>query len=309
MLESIRLKTFLSPIIENKIFQMDDNISLFNKIKKYYEDENIALLFIPKDIMAILELDPLLKIECSKIKNTRNSKINFVNINLKEKCDGVDKLETNTERLIVSEIKKNTLPFIINDSDGVFFRKCEKKCEEIFCTSTEKIKYTNFEEEKMITTSEFHLKEWMFVKNDITDINIKKFLVVVGKYFNVSLEAIEKLNNIIFTKNFIEDISKESSIEIREILIAIARSIFFKSRGTGGGENSIDYHRNSDFPSHIGYQLYRVDCVPIDKSGLGRSSGIKRALFGEKEAKRYYILYTGNHDFQKNKIKNCLDAI
>lgn len=310
MLESIRLKTFLSPIIEEKILEFGDNLSLFNKIKKYYDDDDVALLFIPKSIMAVLELDPRLKIECTKIKNNRNSKINFVNINLKEKCEELNNLEaTNTEKLIVSEIQLNSIPFIVNDSNGNFFKKCEKKCEKTFCSSTEKIKYTNFENDNFTITSEFHLKDWLFVRDDITDENIKKFLIVVGKYFNVSSDDIKKLESVLFTENFIEDISREDSSEIREILIAVARSIFFKPRGNGGGEDSIDYHRNSDFPSHKGYQFYRLDCVPIDKSGLGRSSGKKRALFGEKDEIRYYIAYTENHDFSRNKIKTILESI
>lgn len=312
MLEAIRLKTFLSSTIENRIsnfeISWEEKIELFNIIKNYYKDEESALLFIPKNIRTILEMNPLLKIECEKLRRNRNSKIQFCDIQSEKKCVTFIEKVANTEKLIISEIQKKAIPFIINESDEEFKKDCEIDCENLFCSSVKAIPYTNIKNKNFNIVSGCNIKQWVFIKNEITNDTIKNFLKVVAKFFNLSLEDLKKLNKINFSNDFIKDIEKESSIEIREILIAVARSIYFEPRGANGREYSIDYHRNSDLHSYGNYQLFRLDCVPLERTGLS-NSGKRRVLFGVKNDIRYYISYTSDHDFSKIKIKNILDNL
>ena len=316
--EIIKLKTTLSPELEQKIisFEMtDDNKTLFlNEIQRFYEKEKHALLFLSHNLKSSFYSTKKNKLLFDNIINRKESRIILLPFPKIAKCVHISSTEIKNESefYIFNSLYEYTYPFIIDDRDkGSFLKNCIGKCSNIFCKNTTKIGYTNLKEKSLQNLSQYNIKNWIFFKENINELNIKKFLIVLANFFNVvDQNRVQKIKNTVFSDSFISDIKSESTINIREVLVSIGRSLFFNK----GEFKYIDSHRNPTFSSWGSYDIFRLDSLPINRTGNG-GSGTNRIIYAIKKpyvkltSQIIYLAYTNKHDIEKNILKTRINKI
>lgn len=309
--DSIYLKLILSPVNVQKILNYEISIEkisgMFFLMQDYLEkDKKSIILQLSNELVPILMSEKKLKIWYEGIKRKRDSKIIFKDVK-NENCK--EEEYTNLSgKMVIKELQNKNIPFLLDIDRYYFEKKCNHlNCNEEFCKAFNKIETTqlseNFFKDKIVDNKE----KWIFFKESLDVQSIRNFLILIGTFYNLRKEEIQKLNSVYFDDEFISEIKKESSNTIKKILISIARSIFFPAISSKDRNSmSIDYHRNSSYPQEGNKSIYRLDCINENKSGNG-NSGVERIIFisemkGKIEERRY-IAYTPNHDIERGVLR------
>lgn len=314
MTEVIRLSTVISPDLEERIktygLKNEDLEKLLDKIITYYSKEKTALLLLPSSLEEAFYRTKKLRVY-RQMLDLEEVGVIIGDFPKTYECSNVLEQETlESKTYIYNKVKNCEIPFVIDNVSGGIKRNCNvtKECNDTFCKSIEEIFYTDISSESFSKTSEDYYKNWVFHKKEINEENIKKFIRVIGRFFEVTEEDLLKLKNINITENYIEELKKHSKKEIKEAIISIARSIFFPSYREKNTKFAIDYHPNNNFTKYNGWNIYRMDCLDLYKTG-NTNSGTRRSIFIEKDKVRYYIAYTKNHDIADKIIKNRINKI
>ena len=314
MVETIRLNTVISPDLEKRIKNNELNDEelekLLEKIIEYYSTEKTALLSLPNSLEGFFYRTKKLRIYRDML-DLEEVGVIVGDFPKTYECSNIlDEEILESKTYIYNKVKNCEIPFVIDNITGNIKRNCSvvKECKDSFCRSIEQIFYTDISSEAFNKTSENYYKNWTFYKKELNEENIKKFIRVIGRFFEVTEKDLFKLKNITISENYIEELKKQPKKEIKEAIISIARSIFFASYREKNTKFAIDYHPNNDFTKYKGWSIYRMDCLDLYKTG-NSNSGTRRTIFIEKDKIRYYIAYTRNHDISDEVIKNRINKI
>jgi hypothetical protein len=208
----------------------------------------------------------------------------------------------------------NRYPLLIDDSQyDVIKYKCNE-CVSIykFCTNevlipvseinnSDKLEYLT----KIITSD---ISQWHINRDNISESDLKLLSYLIAILYNIEEKLLDKLKSVVLLDDFLKDIKDNPNNDFINIAFSLFRSVAFPSISASNRHQlSIDCHLNN--PSKLsGYDLYRVDVMPPNRSG-NASSGCERLLFTIKNNKYYFIYYTSTHDFVTKTIQQRLSNI
>lgn len=319
----ISLETVLSPSVQENIlnynYKNTEIIKIFNNFIKFYNRENhVVSLYLPKEFITIFKSNKVLN-EMVFNRIVSNSKILFKTMDKKTCCTKVQLEENELSKIYgYNEIYKNNIPIFVGVEDIKRLKSCNTECENEneFCHSIKSFLEKNIENVEFKEAYKEVYNQWFFSKENLQLENIKKFIKIIGIFYSENYE-IEKLDRVEIVDEFIEEIKKEDSTQIKKILSSIARSIFFESTSKVKEikDGQIDYHRHDLKKDRVnkykGYDIYRLDCVNLHENGIGTTSGIERIIFVVKKGneKIYFLHYTSNHDVEDSVIKKRIDKL
>lgn len=323
-----RILATISPEVESIIYSDHSADSLYDFFSKsitffkYFKQSTFFL--IPREALGVMAIDRRLRTIKDCIETDTQSNIIFCSKKSIDECnfndindiiDG-DNYSTVSKMNILSSLYNNKFP-IIFDIKSTLIKKIY--CESCSSTRACKNEY-DFISNVIPSSNEYSIiarKLYLRYMNvasynlhELSEINLKEIIFFNCILYNIDSDYLECIENIFFTKNFINDINKYNINDLSKIAFAAFRACAFPS-STGTEirhEYSIDWHRNDPFTID-GFNLYRVDVVDPTRSGVKGSSGVERILMCKKDGKTFFNYYTNKHDFDKKSIRIRLNKI
>src|SRR3989339_139798 len=179
-------------------------------------------------------------------------------------------------------------------------------CGDLCCKQYFNEEFPIYNEEKINDIikylAENNYKDNIFKYKTISPKTINDIVYIIGKIHGVDEDEFTAMEKIDYREEFFDEIKYESQNVLKNILFSTFRGIIYpSSRTVDRKKNSIDVHPNNP-KSICNYNLYRIDVVNSEQSGLC-NSGKNRVLIGKKEGRTMVIAYTNTHEFSMEKIK------
>lgn len=324
-MEEIRIRVTISPKMEFNIINSDEireYYTFFKQIREFARTfSHILSVVLPNDIQRFLISDPLFKDLINGIK--KDPRANIIFSHARSDCNIVFNSksfsfkEQNVNALISIILKKNSLPLLL-DVNEFFFNKVEcndknNDCKNLLCRKNIVITSYNINQmsewkENIIKCCRQNLDEWVLNQNSINSDAIKYIALLIAFTFDAEPEDFSQFSPVVILNEFCSDIKKLSAEDIKKVAFSFFRATVYPSvNSVERKEMSIDWHRNKPF--NIGdFDLYRVDVVPLNKSGV-KCSGTKRVLMAKRNGSSYIIAYTSEHDFNIEIVRHRLNTI
>lgn len=328
MLTTYRIKSYIAPELEQQLvnYNLDEAvINFFFNSKKLFESLNhVATLTIPIELKSIFNSNSKLRMYCELIESDSQSNVLFGRILNALDCANNDNY-LNTlipghessilcKKAILNCLKDKRFPFLVdtysydviknlcascsistqNCSSGVLMSVCPVPSDTVLNCLTEVINN--------------NISQWHIDIDEISEIDLKLLSYLIGLLHGIKQTYLLQIQHIKVHPDFLKDIKNNPTTEYINIAFSMFRAVAFPNLSSRDRHQfSIDFHPNNPFKL-CGYDLYRVDVMPPNRSGVS-ASGCERLLFTIKDGVHYYICYTSNHDFVTSTIKNRLVEI
>lgn len=313
-MKEFRVVSAFSTELEKQLIEDPANVdfefisSIIFELKKH---RNSILLLIPQELRSYFQIGRM-RLIYDQICRPQSNIIftNGINCNAEYFVDERAVAYTYTKNIITLIISGGNYPFIITNKSycltKIYCSDCSQvstMCQISMCQQYQPTSITDIEHTAKLIT-ELNLQDnyvQYFVKNPIVIYNL---IVSICRMRDINSEDIERYNNVEYSPHFFDDIKDISANELKFLAFSMFRAVAYpSSRTKDRNKNSIDWHPNTIKKAN-GYNLYRVDVISYNKTGLV-NSGASRVLLGIKDGKRKFLAYTSEHDFSKAKINKC----
>ncbi|MFC1743350.1 hypothetical protein ACFL35_05095 [Candidatus Riflebacteria bacterium] len=328
MRNEVRVLAILAPRFREQleIYPIEKQVvSFFINSRLFFESFKTLLLFIiPLDWKNYFYSDKRLRLFLELVQNDSQSNIVFFPVAFPKNCS-----ISNLTRIFPEQDKDNPslihilyslwckkIPFLMDlEESEVKKMNCQACTKEFFCFQNIDLRVTNVPPKEKLADflkeiSAENIEVLKIYRKSLSIQDLKFIALLVGFLQNIPKKKLSLCKKLeIHPQIAKKDLKGNGTQEIINAAFSIFRARAFPS--SQGPKNkrdhfSIDWHPNS--PDKLqGWKLYRVDSVLPGRSGLGRTSGVKRILLAKKGEKTVFLLYTPDHDFLLKQIKKRLE--
>lgn len=328
--DEIRISSLLSPRFESEMIIpriSGDIVSTIIKARDfYYNFKNLLILFIPKEIIWVFYLDNSLRSFYEDVISDPQSNIMFTSTNKRPGCNLINICDvfhtypqsTNINRQIINNIFHRHYPLLI-DNEDIHVKKGEcHSCDNIDnpCKNTYKIYPSKIPDEitpirDFLSSVSENIELWFFKRSSIKPNELKALALLLGILYGVEDDKLSKISEYFIHESLCNDLINAHKESLCNIAFSMFRAFAFPSISSGHTTTpdrfSIDWHRH-DPHDYNGYNLYRVDVMPHNSTGL-TSSGVERLLMAKKGSDVFFIAYTPNHEFTNELIRTRISSM